>query len=342
MNLPTYLRDRFANILIGMFCCVVVGGMLVVLGVGRDAAVLVPCFIASCGAVALGIEYVRRRRFYDELGHIVENLERTYYAAELLEEPDFLEGKLTHEALEAVGKVAADDVMFYRRQAEEYREYIELWIHEIKTPIAAAHLMVATLHGFDATKLKGELGRIESYVEQALFYARSASLARDYAIRQVVLAEVVRTACKKNARYLIEQGTTPVVVIAENVTVFADSSWLAFILGQILVNAAKYGAQCVHFSINVEGMHSSSTGTILEIADDGPGIPAADVPRVFDRGFTGQNGRKQGSATGMGLYLVATLCKKMGLGVALASEEGAGTRVMLTFPHDRHRLDIQP
>lgn len=342
MSLRAYLRDRFVHLLIGIFCCVVVGGMLAVLGVGRDATVLVPCFIASCGAAGLGIEYARRRRFYDELGRIVEDLDRTYYASELLEEPDFLEGKLAHEALEAVGKVAADDVMFYRRQAEEYREYIELWIHEIKTPIAAAHLMVATLHGFDAVKLKGELGRIESHVEQALFYARSASLARDYAIREVALAETVRAACKKNARYLIERGATPVVAIADDATVFANSSWLVFILGQILVNAAKYGATCVRFSISIEGTRANPVGTILEIADDGPGIPAADVPRVFDRGFTGRNGRKQGSATGMGLYLVATLCEKMGLGIALASEEGTGTRVMVTFPHDRHRLDIQP
>ena len=121
---------------------------------------------------------------------------------------------------------------------------------------------------------------------------------------------------------------------------FADASWLSFVLGQVVVNAAKYGATAVRFTAREEGTGTSAARTVLEIADNGRGIPAADVPRVFDRGFTGENGRDQGSATGMGLYLVATLCEKMGLGVGLASEEGTGTRVMLAFPHDRRRRDV--
>ena len=217
---------------------------------------------------------------------------------------------------------------------------IELWIHEIKTPIAAAHLMTADLHGGVASKLKAELDRIESYVEQALYYARSTSLARDYAIRELSLADAVRTACKKNARYLIERGTTPSIEVGDGVTVFADASWLSFALGQVLVNAAKYGATSVRFTVREEGAGTSAARTVLEIADDGPGIPAADVPRVFERGFTGQVGRAHGSATGMGLYLVASLCASMGLHVGLASEEGTGTRVILTFPHDRTRKEL--
>lgn len=339
MSLSAYLRDNLAAIVTGALCCLGVAGMMAVLGTGPDATVLVPCFVAACGAVALGIGYVRRRRFYAELARIVEDLDRMYFASELVDAPDFLEGRLAHEALEAVGKAAADDVSFHRQQAESYRDYIELWIHEIKTPIAAAHLMAADLHGETASKLKAELDRIESYVEQALFYARSTSLARDYAIREIGLADAVRTACKKNARYLIERGAVPSVEVGEDVTVFADASWLAFILGQIVVNAAKYGAAVVRFSAREEDAGTSAARTVLEVADDGQGIPAADVPRVFDRGFTGRNGRAQGSATGMGLYLVAMLCQKMGLGVGLASEEGAGTRVMLAFPHDRRRKD---
>lgn len=340
MSLSSYLRDNLAAIVVGVLCCLGVAGMLGVLGVGRDATVLVPCFVALCGAVALGIGYARRQRFYAELARIVEDLDSTYFASELVDAPDFLEGRLSHEALEAVGKAAADDVAFHRQQAESYRNFIELWIHEIKTPIAAAHLMAANLYGSDAAKLKAELDRIESYVEQALFYARSTSLARDYAIREIALADTVRMACKKNARYLIERGTTPAIEVGEDTVVFADASWLGFVLGQVMVNAAKYGAANVRFTVREEGADTSAARTVLEIADDGWGIPASDVPRVFDRGFTGTNGRAQGSATGMGLYLVATLCEKMGLGVGLASEEGTGTRVMLTFPHDRRRLDV--
>ncbi|MDU3173261.1 ATP-binding protein [Eggerthella sp.] len=89
-----------------------------------------------------------------------------------------------------------------------------------------------------------------------------------------------------------------------------------------------------------EGAGTSDARTVLEVADDGWGVPAGDVPRVFERAFTGENGRRAGSSTGMGLYLVAELCAKMGLAVALASEEGKGTRVLLAFPHDRRKLDL--
>ena len=326
--------------LVGAICCLAVGGMLAVLGVGLDAAILAPCFIAACGAVVLGIGYTRRWRFYREVERLVDSLDKTYYAAELVEEPDFLEGRLAYRALKAVGKAAADDVSAHRQQAASYREYIELWIHEVKTPIAAAGLMAASLHGPEASKLKAELDRIEGYVEQALFYARSTSLEQDYAIRELPLADAVRDACRKNARYLIEQGCIPAIEVPDDVRVLADAKWLSFIMGQVLVNSAKYSATRVRFTVREEGVDTSGARTVLEMADDGRGIPAADVPRVFERGFTGRNGREVGSSTGMGLYLAALLCEKMGLGVGLASEEGTGTRVMIAFPHDNRRREM--
>lgn len=341
MTLVAYLRDRAFTILLGIACCLCVGGMLAVLGVGADASLLVPFFVAVCWTVALVVDYARRQRFYAELVRIADDLDQTYYASELVEKPAFLEGALTHQALEAVGKAAADDVNENRQQAQAYRDYIELWIHEIKTPIAAAGLMTSRLHGVEASRLKGELDRIEGYVEQALFFARSTSLTQDYAIREVLLADCVREACKKHARFLIEQSCVPVVAVDDDVVVFADAKWLAFILGQLVVNAAKYGAREIRFTAWEEHAQTGGTRSVLEVADDGWGIPAADVPRVFDRGFTGQNGRALGSSTGMGLYLVATLCDKMGLGVGLASEEGAGTRVTITFSHDRRAFDLR-
>lgn len=338
MVLAAYLKDRLAAVAFIALAALGVGAMLMLLGDGWDAALAGAALVAGCGTAALAIGYARRRRFCRELSRCVDDLDKTYYAAALLEEPDFLEGRLAYRALEAVGKAAADDVAAHKQQAEAYRDYIELWIHEIKTPIAAAGLMAAGLHGPEAAKLKGELDRIEGYVEQALYYARSTSLAQDFAIRQVDLARLARDVCKKHARYLVEQGVAPVFELDEGAVAFADAKWLAFVMGQVVANAAKYGATSVRFSTREEGQGASGR-TVLEIADDGCGIPAADVPRVFDRGFTGENGRRTGSSTGMGLYLAALMCERMGLGIAVASEEGFGTRVLITFPRDRRRLD---
>lgn len=341
MTLAAYLRDRALSVAIAVVCALAMGGMFGVLGQGIDAAVLAVGIVLVCAALALGFDYARRRSFYQELDRVVDDLDRTYYAASLLERPEFLEGRLAHEALEAVGKTAADEVATHKQQADAYRDYVELWIHEIKTPIAAATLMASDMHGAQAMRLKGELDRIEGYVEQALYYARSTSLSQDYAIREMRLVESVREAVRKHARYLIERGVTPVIEVPDDARVFADAKWLTFIVGQLVANAAKYGAATIRFSMRSEGAGGYGSPLVLEVADDGCGIPAGDVPRVFERAFTGENGRRAGSSTGMGLYIVSELCAKMGLAVALASEEGTGTRVLLTFPNDRRRYDLQ-
>ena len=200
--------------------------------------------------------------------------------------------------------------------------------------------MLANEPSTQSAKIARELERIEAQVDQALYYARSTSVERDYAIREVSLGEAAREACKRNTRFLIERGALPAFNIPETMTVLADEPWLVFILGQVVVNAAKYGATSIEFTAREEESGTPRGRTVLEVRDNGCGIPAADVPRVFERGFTGQVGRAHGSATGMGLYLVASLCASMGLHVGLASEEGTGTRVILTFPHDRTRKEL--
>lgn len=340
MSPAAFLRDRALSVAVAIVCAIAIGSVVAVLGAGPDASVLAACIVLACAAFALTVDYARRRAFYRDLEQVVGDLDRTYYATALIEPPDFLEGRLAYEALQATEKAAADDVAAHKQQAEAYRDYIELWIHEIKTPIAAAALMASGLHGPQAARIKGELDRIEGYVEQALYYARSTSLVQDYAIRETSLAEAVREALRKHARFLIERGVAPTVDVDEDVRVFADVKWLAFVIGQLVANAGKYGASTLRFSVREEGAGTSDARTVLEVADDGWGVPAGDVPRVFERAFTGENGRRAGSSTGMGLYLVAELCAKMGLAVALASEEGKGTRVLLAFPHDRRKLDL--
>lgn len=333
-----YLRDRWAVIAIGAFCIALSFGMLCALTT-LSGAILVAGFTAACGIVALAVEYRRRASFYRELDDLVLSAVRVHQVASLFDEPTFLEGRQAYEAIEALGCRTAADLTALRSDAEAYRSYIELWVHEIKTPIAAAKLMLASMHGERASKLKGELERIESQVESALYYARSNSLSNDYFIREVDLAVVAQDACKRNAHFLIERSVAPCIDVAPGTAVLADATWLGFVISQIVVNAAKYGATEIRFSAEELDAGTSSHRTVLEIADDGCGIAEADVPRVFDRGFTGENGRLSGSSTGMGLYLAAALCERMGLAIALASEEGKGTRVMIAFPHDRRRLD---
>lgn len=336
----TFLRDKIAVVAIALLVIAFITFLLVILGVTIDAIVLIDSTLAACVVLALVLEYRRRASFWKDVETAIEALDRTRYIGDLVDDPSFSEGRLALDAMFALTQLNKDELGELRTQNHERAQHTELWVHEVKTPLAAAKLVLDRMHGPDVAKLKIELERIEGLVEQALFTARSDTLVNDYLIREVRLADAVGEACKSNMCYLASCGVTLNMQVDPQVTVMADRTWLAFILNQLITNAAKYDASTITFTTYEEGNEGPHACTVLELRDDGCGIPAADVPRVFDRGFTGEVGRAHGSATGMGLFLVARMCAQMGLDVLLASEEGIGTRVQIKFPHDRRRMHL--
>ncbi len=336
----TFLRDKIAVVAIALLVIAFITFLLVILDVTIDAIVLIDSTLAACVVLALVLEYRRRASFWKDVETAIEALDRTRYIGDLVDEPSFSEGRLALDAMLALTQLNKDELGELRTQNHDRAQYTELWVHEVKTPLAAAKLVLDRMHGPDVAKLKIELERIEGLVEQALFAARSDTLVNDYLIREVRLADAVGEACKSNMCYLASCGVTLNMQVDPQVTVMADRTWLAFILNQLITNAAKYDASTITFTTYEEGNEGPHACTVLELRDDGCGIPAADVPRVFDRGFTGEVGRAHGSATGMGLFLVARMCAQMGLDVLLASEESIGTRVQIKFPHDRRRMRL--
>lgn len=341
MRLRDYLADHVPQLACWLVTLLLAELLAVAAGLTTDACVVLAALLALGGASALVLGYLRDWRFLRDLGDNAATLEHAWQLPLVIEEPDSRMGRSVLEALAAQGRSAADDVNESVRQLSAYRSYIEAWIHEVKVPIAAAGLVASRLDVDGRSALLRELDRINAQVEQALWYARSESAELDYTIRETPLACIVRDACKDNARLLIESGASVEVAIDEGQRVFTDAKWAAFVISQAVVNAAKYGAVHVRASASVEDGGSTDERTVLELADDGWGIPAADVPHVFERGFTGENGHAQARSTGMGLYLAARICEKLGLGLEIASEEGSGTRVLVSFPHDRRRLTLQ-
>lgn len=340
MSFAAYLRDHIVELLLFVIALLFICGIVYLCGVTVDVVVLVAIVAVLFGCTALVVGYARRRAFVAQCRSMAEQIEhaRQFYA--FVDEPDLAEQRVCYEALCALVRVGVDDAETEQQRTEAYREYIESWIHEVKAPIAAAQLAASSMTGSAANNVRGELERVEQNVEQALWYARSTAVEADYTIHEVPLFSIVSAVCKKNARLLIEQGVTPRFSGLEGVNVFTDEKWATFIVTQAVVNAAKYQASELRFSCLPADDAVLGKQVVLEIADNGIGIPASDVPRVFDRGFTGINGRKTGSSTGMGLYLAAIMCDKMGLGLKIASEEGTGTRVLIAFPLDRERLDF--
>lgn len=339
MTLLEYLLDRLFDLVAGVLALAIICGIGSICGLSDAAVVSIAVVAAIATTASITVGYLRRRRFLADLSLLAGKVDHVWELPALIEEPDTNEGRTVYRALQRMGRLAADEVADARKRTEDYRAYVEAWVHEVKTPVAAAELVANRLEGDDARILHRQLDRIRQQVEQVLWYARLSSVESDYAIRKISLPSVLNAVCRDNARFLIERGTVPRSEVPPDMMVFADEKWLAFIISQMVVNAAKYGARTVVFAACEKDAGTPAGRTELQIADDGKGIPAADVPRVFDRGFTGENGHAAASSTGMGLYLAAVMCRKMGIGIRIASEEGAGTRLVLSFPHDSRRRD---
>lgn len=338
MSFFAYLKDRAASVAILAAAIAFSALVLVAYGVELGIVWFVCAVLVLAAALALMLDWGRRRGFYRQLSETEDALGgRATLATELVDRPQSLDEQLFFDALDRESKAMRDAIAAFERERREYHEYVETWVHEVKTPIAAARLVAANEAGPAMERVEVELDAIDGYVEQALYYARGTSLDRDFAIRETVLADVAREAVRAHARTLIDAGVTPELGGGLDLVVRADPKWLAFVLGQLLVNAAKYrraGCEPGHVRLWAERVDVGlgAFATRLHVADDGLGIPESDQPRVWDKGFTGQNGRRFAKSTGMGLYLVRELCRKMSLDVSLASVPGAGTDVTIVFP----------
>ena len=220
--------------------------------------------------------------------------------------------------LEKIGKI--------RNERKEYKEYIEKWIHEAKTPITALKLLCENNRSPFTREVLAELEIINQYMEQALYYARSEHTEKDYSVREIALCDVVHRAIADN-KYLLRQSNMTITIDDIENRVYTDEKWVRFILNQIISNSIKYCTEqpVLHFSTI-----KANNRIILSISDNGIGIPKSDLPRIFEKGFTGRNGRTGKNSTGIGLYLCKRLCNKLGIGLTVHSENN-GTTFALSF-----------
>ena len=275
------------------------------------------------------LDYIKYRRYFMALEESVQQLDQAYLICEVVEEPSFLEGQMIHELLRVITKDMHEHVNRYKRMEQDYREYIEAWVHEIKTPIASVKLVLENNSGPLGQKVDFELRKVENFIDQVLYYARSFEVSQDYVVKEFELREVVLRMIRQNSREFIYHKVGIQIGELDGI-VFSDAKWVEFILNQLINNAIKYTKK-EDGKVSFETMiHEQSV--VLMIKDEGVGINEKDLPRVFDKGFTGENGRLIGKSTGIGLYLCQKLCQKLRIGLEINSQKEGGTTVYLTFP----------
>lgn len=334
MDFKLFLREKASTILLLLFGLITIEIFLMAYNVGMFIKIYIPLIIIGLYMISIIIEYFKRKKFYDNLLKILEELDEKYLITEIIKTPNFLEGQIFKNSLEQIDKSMLENVNKYKYMTEDYKEYIELWIHEIKIPIATSKMVIENNKNAITKSIDEELDKVENYMEQALFYARSNTVEKDYYIRKVVLKEIVNESIKKNKSSLIQEKISIDIHDLE-IEVNTDNKWIVFILNQIIQNSIKYRKK--ENSVMEIYANQGKENVILYIKDNGIGIKQGEITRVFEKGFTGTNGRLSNKkSTGIGLYLCKKLCNKLGIGIELNSVQNEGTEVKLVFSKDSY------
>lgn len=229
-----------------------------------------------------------------------------------------------------IDKLKEEEEFSRKKASEDYNnmvEYYTIWAHQIKTPIASMRLQIQSEDSDLSRRLDSDLNRIEAYVEMVLTFLRLDSDSTDYVIKEISLDDVIRPVIRKFARDFITKKLT-MDYVPSDAKVISDEKWLSFVIEQVLSNAVKY--------TNNGGIRIYEESGVLCIEDTGIGISSEDLPRIFENGYTGFNGREDKRASGIGLYLCKRICDNLGHKISAGSEAGAGTVIRI----DLSRRDI--
>lgn len=330
MKFKDFIKDKKIEIILMLFSTMSIEIILLAYQIQLIVRVYVVASIILSLLISMLIEYYSKKSYYNNLLEKLDELDKKYLLSEVISKANFQDGNLFKEILEETGKSMLENVNKYKYAQEDYKEYIELWIHEIKTPISASKLIIENNKNEITKNIEEELDKIENYTEQALYYARSNTVEKDYIITKTNLKDIVNMSIIKNKTTILNNKFELNIHDLEK-QVYTDSKWVVFILNQVIQNSIKYSKN-ENQSIEIYAEEQKEKVT-LYIKDNGLGIKKSELSRVFEKGFTGENGRIIGKkSTGIGLYLCKKLCDKLQLAININAEQNVGTEVTIVFP----------
>lgn len=336
MKLKDYCRDKAPEVLFTILLLFLLLEFLHTMG--NTPAVITLIGVTSAGL--MGVKYLvgwyRRKTYFEIIQNRADALKQPWLIAELLPDSYCTEDKIYQELLRKAGSAAIEEIHKMEDEQREYEDYIEEWIHEVKAPITAIQLILenkAQENPVLKKELYTEVSKIENDVERALYYARTEQVYKDYLVQPLTLRSVLLAAINKNRTILMNSSITVRLECEDDLYILGDKKWLIFLISQVLLNAVKYKKEN-NAQITLTAVQEDKK-VVLKIVDNGSGIKEEDLPRIFDKGFTGSNGRETGKSTGMGLYLVQKLCSKLEIDIWAKSSYGVFTEIYFSFPQKR-------
>lgn len=327
-----YVEDKLIFICINLIGLFLLSFYLKLLGIRTDGILLIDVIWVFVIFVYLLINYHRRSRFFRRIEEQLQELEEPILLADVMEKSPRYDDRFYYFIIRGLNKFFLEELRQKEDEKKELADYMVNWVHEVKVPLTSLELISDSMQSQLKRKVKKQLKSIENDVEEVLYFARSDEVYQDYLIKKMDLKGTVYDAVRRNKDYFIE-GNMSVNVNIGDVWVYSDSKWLLFILSQLLINATQYqnGENSGYVKITAV---ENSRGVNLLIADNGIGISEDNLPRIFEKGFTGNTGRKHNKATRIGLYLCQKLCNQMGIKISAQSEVGKGSIFTLFFPKD--------
>lgn len=284
-----------------------------------SAALYAALLSVTCGILFLLFDFLR---YVSHCRKIEFILAQEILVPEDLPQPfDYLEE--TYQQL--IQRFYAKQIAIQEQNAVRYgdlMDYYTLWVHQIKTPISAMSLLLQTEESENAKEMSMELFKIEQYTEMVLQYLRLGSTANDFLLQPYDLDDMIRQALRKYAKMFIIRKLS-VDFSETHQKVLTDEKWMVFVIEQLLSNALKYT------NTGKISIYAAGDGQGFVIEDTGIGISAEDLPRIFEKGYTGFNGRRDKKATGLGLYLCRQILEKLGHRIEAESAPGAGTKMIV-------------
>ena len=338
MNLKDYIKDKIVYILMYIVLLITILFLLYMFKVPLTLIISVTIVMTIFIIGIILYDYFIKMRFYNNFIDNLDQLDKKYLITAIINKPRFIEGQILYDSLYEIDKSMYEEIETYKNSINDFKEYIEMWIHEVKLPIASSTLMLHNKKPDSNKKIKEQINRIENYVEQVLYFVRSENLEKDYLIRTYNLEEIVNKVIRKNKESLLLRRISIEIDDIDKL-ILSDSKWLEFIINQIVSNSIKYSK-----TSNSKIKFNSKTKEefiILQIEDNGIGINEKDINKVFNKSFTGENGRNISSSTGMGLYLVNKLCTKLGHKITIESEVDKFTKVSIYFKNDKYYSDVR-
>ncbi len=311
-----FLRSRLPAAALFLLCCAVFAAAFRIYGLPLGAVAYPALVCAVLWLVFAALRYARAVRKHRTLCALTEALTEDMLPE--IRTPDDADYRRILLLLQEARRAQASDAA---RRYDDMVEYYTLWAHQIKTPIAAMRLTLQNEDTALSRRLTAELGRVERYVEMVLAYLRLDADSTDYVLREYALDPIVRGTVKKFSGEFIARRLA-LDLPPTGLRVLTDEKWLSFVLEQLISNALKYTPE------GGVSIYAEAPATLC-IADTGIGIAPEDLPRIFEQGFTGCNGRGDKRASGLGLYLCRRVCKNLGHTITAQSEPGKGTTVRL-------------